>query len=60
MIKNFHKRYSVFDSDYLSLTFDKQTGKIANEKCTEVEEKTIVKKPEKENTNLWTTNDGGK
>ena len=29
MIKNWHKRYSVFDSDYLSLTFDKQTGKIA-------------------------------
>ena len=29
MINNHHKRYSVFNSDYMSLTFDKETGKIA-------------------------------
>ena len=28
-LNNFHKKYSVFNSDYMSLTFDKETGKIA-------------------------------
>ena len=38
----------------------KDTGKIANEYCTNVEEKTFLVKPEKENTKLWSTPDGGK
>lgn len=42
------------------LTICVDTGKIANENCTNVEEKTYLVKPEKENTKLWTTQDGGK
>ncbi|MFR2534578.1 MAG: transglycosylase domain-containing protein [Clostridia bacterium] len=38
----------------------KDTGKIANEYCTNVEEKTFLVKPEKETKKLWTTSDGGK
>lgn len=38
----------------------KQTGKIATEDCKDVEEKVFVKKPEKENTNLWKTDEGDK
>lgn len=45
---------------HTKLKICKETGKIANEYCTDVEEKTFLVKPEKENTNLWTTNDGGK
>ena len=42
------------------LVICKQTGKIANEFCTDTEEKTFLVKPDKENTNLWTTNEGDK
>ncbi len=42
------------------LTICTDTGKIANENCPNVEEKTYLVKPEKENTNLWSTPDGGK
>ena len=38
----------------------KDTGKIANEYCTNVEEKTFLVKPDKETKKLWTTSDGGK
>lgn len=38
----------------------KETGKIANEYCKDVEEKTFLTKPAKENTSLWTTNAGDK
>ena len=38
----------------------KTTGKIANEYCTDVEEKTFLIKPQKENTKLWTTDEGDK
>jgi len=38
----------------------KETGKIATENCKDVEEKTIVTKPAKENTRLWTTKEDGK
>lgn len=38
----------------------KETGKIANEYCKDIEEKTFLVKPQKENTNLWTTNAGDK
>ena len=38
----------------------KETGKIANEYCSDVEEKTFLVKPEKENTKLWNTNAGDK
>lgn len=37
-----------------------ETGKIATENCPDVEEKTYIKKPEKEDTTLWKTNDGEK
>lgn len=42
------------------LNICKETGKIANEYCTDVEEKTFLTKPAKENTSLWTTNAGDK
>ena len=42
------------------LTICKETGKIANEYCKDVEEKTYLVKPQKENTNLWSTNAGDK
>lgn len=42
------------------LNICKETGKIANEYCKDVEEKTFLTKPEKENTTLWTTNAGDK
>ena len=45
---------------HTKLTICKETGKIANEYCKDVEEKTYVVKPEKENTKLWTTNAGDK
>lgn len=38
----------------------KETGKIANEYCTDVEETTFLVKPAAENTTSWTTDDGGK
>lgn len=38
----------------------KETGKIANEYCKDVEEKTYLVKPQKENTKLWNTNAGDK
>lgn len=38
----------------------KETGKIANEYCKDVEEKTYLVKPAKENTKLWNTNPGDK
>lgn len=41
---------------HTKLNICKETGKIANEYCTDVEEKTFLVKPEKENTNLWSTN----
>ena len=42
------------------LTICTESGKIANENCKEKEEVTYLVKPAKENTNLWTTNDGDK
>lgn len=42
------------------LNICKETGKIANEYCKDVEEKTFLTKPAKENTSLWTTNAGDK
>ena len=45
---------------HTKLTICTQSGKIANEYCTEKEEKTYLAKPEKENTNLWVTNYGDK
>ena len=45
---------------HTKLKICKETGKIANEYCKDVEEKTYVKKPKKENTNLWTTDPGEK
>lgn len=45
---------------HTKLTICKETGKIANEFCTDVEEKTFLVKPAKENTKLWSTNAGDK
>ena len=45
---------------HVKLTICKDSGKIANEFCPNTEEKTYVSKPEKEQTDLWKTNDGGK
>ena len=45
---------------HTKLTICKDTGKIATEFCPNTEEKTYTKKPEKENTTLWKTNDGDK
>ena len=36
------------------------TDKIANDHCPNVEEVTFLVRPEKENSKLWSTNDGGK
>lgn len=38
----------------------KETGKIATENCKDVEEKTTITKPAKENTSLWVTKDDKK
>lgn len=45
---------------HTKLTICKETGKIANEYCPDVEEKTFLVKPAKENTTLWSTNPGDK
>ena len=45
---------------HIKLKICLDTGNIANEYCTHVEEQTFLAKPEKENTNLWKTNDDGK
>ena len=45
---------------HTKLTICTETGKIANENCPNVEEKIYTKKPEKEDTTSWRTNDGGK
>lgn len=45
---------------HTKLKICKETGKIANEYCPEQEEKTFLVKPEKENTNLWSTKEGDK
>lgn len=45
---------------HTKLKICKETGKIANEYCKDVEEKTFLVKPEKENTNLWSTDPGDK
>lgn len=45
---------------HTKLKICKETGKIANEYCKDIEEKTFLVKPEKENTNLWSTNAGDK
>ena len=45
---------------HTKLTICKETGKIATEHCPDTEEKTYAKRPEKEDTTLWRTNDGGK
>ena len=45
---------------HTKLTICKETGKIATEFCPDTEEKLYTKKPEKEDTTLWRTNDGGK
>lgn len=45
---------------HTKLKICKETGKIANEYCKDVEEKTFLVKPEKENTKLWTTKEGDK
>lgn len=42
------------------LNICKETGKIANEHCKDIEEKTFLTKPAKENTSLWSTNAGDK
>jgi len=45
---------------HTKLKICKETGKIANEYCKDVEEKTYLVKPQKENTSLWSTNAGDK
>ena len=45
---------------HTKLKICKETGKIANEYCKDVEEKTYLVKPQKENTNLWSTDAGDK
>lgn len=45
---------------HTKLTICTETGKIATENCPNTEEKIYTKKPEKEDTTLWRTNDGGK
>ncbi len=42
------------------LTICTETGKIATEFCPNTEEKAYTKKPEKEDTTLWKTNEGDK
>lgn len=43
-----------------TLKICKETGKIANDYCTDVEEQTFLVKPSKEETNLWKTDEGDK
>ena len=45
---------------HITLTICKDTGKIATENCPNTEEKTYIQRPEKEDTILWKTDDGGK
>lgn len=45
---------------HTKLTICTETGKIATENCPNTEEKIYTKKPEREDTTLWRTNDGGK
>ncbi len=45
---------------HTKLKICKETGKIATEYCKDVEEKTYLVKPQKENTKLWSTNPGDK
>ncbi len=45
---------------HTKLKICQDSGKIANEYCKNVEEKTFLVKPQKENTNLWSTNAGDK
>lgn len=45
---------------HTKLKICKTTDKIANDYCLETEERTYLVKPEKENTDLWSTNSGGK
>ena len=45
---------------HTKLKICKETGKIANEYCKDVEEKTYLVKPQKENTSLWSTDPGDK
>ena len=42
------------------LTICKDTNKIATEFCPNTEEKTVIVRPEKEDTTLWKTDDNGK
>ena len=45
---------------HTKLTICTDTGKIATEYCPNKEEKSYTKKPEKEESTLWRTDDGGK
>ena len=45
---------------HTKLTICKETGKIANEYCKDTEETLYTKKPEKEQTTLWSTSAGDK
>lgn len=45
---------------HTKLKICKDTGKVATDNCTNVEEKVYTKKPEKEDTTLWKTNEDGK
>lgn len=45
---------------HTKLKICQDSGKIANEYCKNVEEETYLVRPEKENTNLWSTNAGDK
>ena len=45
---------------HTKLNICKETEKIANEYCKDIEERTYLTKPEKENTKLWATNEGDK
>ena len=45
---------------HTKLKICQDSGKIAKEYCKNVEEKTFLVKPQKENTNLWSTNAGDK
>ena len=45
---------------HTTLTICNETGEIANEYCKDIEERTYTKKPEKEQTTLWSTSAGDK
>lgn len=45
---------------HTKLKICKDTGKVATDNCKNVEEKVYTKKPEKEDTTLWKTNEDGK